>query len=110
MAQGVNGESILVRLPGFDHALSVPHDFMHLIEENIKQHLIDLWTGHFIGLDTGNQNYQIPAELWELIGEETSAVTTTIPASFVRTLPDIATKSHLFTAETWCFWFVYMAP
>lgn len=106
---GINGESILVSLPGFDRARSGPHEFMHLLEETIKPMLVDFWTGHFKSLDTGTESYEISTELWELIGIETAAANATIPTAFCSKLPNIAQEQHLFTAEAWCFWFQYLA-
>ncbi|KIJ28975.1 hypothetical protein M422DRAFT_189099 [Sphaerobolus stellatus SS14] len=107
---GINGESILVDLPGFDRARSVPHDYMHLLEENIKPMLVKLWTNNFKGLDVGSGNYNIHEIIWEQIGLETFEATKTIPAAFCRALPNIASDKSSFTAETYSFWFQYIAP
>jgi hypothetical protein len=81
---------------------------MHLLWENIVPTLVDLWTGRFKGLDMGVGGYEIAQ--WDLIGEETAAATTTIPAGFVRAMPNIAKERYLFTAEAWAFWIMYLAP
>jgi hypothetical protein len=107
---GINGESILVHLPGFSRTKSCPHECMHLLWENIVTTLIDLWTGRFKGLDEGTGDYEIPSTIWELIGEETAAATVSIPAAFCRTLPNVASERYLFTAEAWAFWTVHLAP
>ncbi|KAF8577438.1 hypothetical protein K439DRAFT_1364707, partial [Ramaria rubella] len=43
--QGINGESVLVNLPGSSHVHSVPHKWMHLFLENLVPMMVDLWTG-----------------------------------------------------------------
>lgn len=86
---GINGQSILVDLPGFSRIQSLPHDFMHLMFENIIPGLVELWSGRFKGLDEGDEDYQLPQKIWETIGEETAAASVTIPACFVSALPNI---------------------
>ena len=75
-------ESILVHLPGFSRVGSVPHEWMHLVMENIEPTLVDLWTGRFKGLNEGTETYVIPSHLWDLIGTETAAAMATIPTVF----------------------------
>ena len=41
---------------------------------------------------------------------ETASAVQHIPASFVRVLGNIASDRSYFTAESWCFWFLYLAP
>ena len=41
---------------------------------------------------------------------ETAASVRHIPSTFVRALMNIATDRLLFTAESWGFWFVHLAP
>ncbi|KAF8576132.1 hypothetical protein K439DRAFT_1279506, partial [Ramaria rubella] len=108
--QGINKESILVHLPGFSHVNSVPHKWMHLFLENFAPMLVDLWTGTFKGLDTGTKDYEIPSPLWDLIYKETVNSTATILAVFCHALPNIAKERHIFTAEAWGFWIIYLAP
>ncbi|KAJ7200625.1 hypothetical protein GGX14DRAFT_168794, partial [Mycena pura] len=80
---------------------------MHLLFENVGPNLVKLWTGTFKGLDQGDGNYEIDAEVWKEIWEETAAAMKTIPSAFIRSL---AGGSSKFIAEAWCFWFAYMAP
>ena len=107
---GLNGESIFVLLPGFSRTRSCPHEAMHLIWENLVPMMVDFWTGRFKGLDMGSESYEIPTELWLLIGEETAAAVPSILAVFCCALPNIAKEQHLFTAEAWAFWTVHLAP
>lgn len=69
-----------------------------------------MWTGNFKGLDIGHEDYQIAPHIWEAIGMETASAVQHIPASFVRVLDNIACDQSYFTAESWCFWFLYLAP
>jgi len=107
--QGLREVPLLRRINSLDFAKSVPWDFMHMIMENICPLMVDHWTGKFKNLDEGSGNYQIVSEVWEQIGAETAEAVRTIPAAFVRILPDIAKDRSLFTAESWCFWFLYLA-
>ena len=100
----------MVHLLGFSQTNSFPHECMHLLWENIVPTLVDLWTGHFKGLDAGTESYEIPPEIWVLIGEEVAAAAATISAQFCRMLPNITTERHLFTAEAWLFWIQHIAP
>lgn len=93
-----------------DYARSCPWDWMHVILENIIPNLFKLWSGDFKGLDEGKETYEIPPHIWDQIGQETAEAVKTIPASFVRVLKNIVTDRSSFTAETWCFWFLYLAP
>jgi hypothetical protein len=83
---------------------------MHLFLENLVPNLVTLWTGRYKGLDTGCEDYEIAAEVWEEIGRETAAAVKDIPAAFVRVLGNIATERSNFTVESWGFWFIYLAP
>ncbi|KAJ7029534.1 hypothetical protein C8F04DRAFT_962737 [Mycena alexandri] len=69
--------------------------------------MVKHWSGKFKGLDTGSEDYEIADEVWEQIWKETAEAVRHIPAQFVRVLQ--STPSY-FTAEAWCFWFVYLAP
>lgn len=104
---GLKGLPIFHRVGSLNHASSYPWDLMHLLFENVGPNLVKLWTGTFKGLDQGDGNYEIDAEVWEEIWEETTTSMKTIPSDFIRSL---AGGSSKFIAEAWCFWFAYMAP
>ena len=106
---GIKGESILVSLPGFSWTRSLPHDFMHLMFENIIPSMVKFWSGHFKGLDEGSGDYELPPKIW-MIGEETAAASSTIPTCFVSALSNVAKDGGLFKAETWSFWYIYLMP
>ncbi|KAG1849213.1 hypothetical protein F4604DRAFT_1687491 [Suillus subluteus] len=72
--------------------------------------LVKHWTGKFKGMDTGKEDYQIADHIWAKIGEETAAVIANIPAAFVRVLGNIADDHSNFTAKSWSFWIIYLAP
>ena len=107
---GIKGLPGIRRVKSLDYARCIPWEWFHLLLENVIPNLVDLWTGQFKGLDVGNEDYQIAQHIWEEIGWETAAAIKHIPASFVRVLSNIASDRSLFTAESWCFWFVYLAP
>lgn len=66
--------------------------------------------GTFKGLGPGNEDYEIEGHIWELIGDETANATHTIPSAFVRPLGNVAENQTYFTAESWGFWFIHLAP
>lgn len=108
--QGLREPPLLRRVGSVDYARSFPWDWMHLLLENVCPLMVDHWTGKFKKLDVGNGNYEISQPISEIIGAETAAAVKSIPAPFVRVLPDIAKERSFFTAESWCFWFLYLAP
>ena len=110
MYYGINGEPALHRVSSVDLAQCYPWDWMHLFLENIIPSLIKLWMGKYKGLNVGNGDYEIAPEVWEGIGRETADAVRDIPAAFVRKLPNIDTDRSNYTAEAWCFWFMYLAP
>jgi hypothetical protein len=105
--EGIKGLPALRRVGSLDFARSFPWDIMHLFFENIVKNLVNLWRGNFKGLDVGSEDYEIAPEIWEEIWRETSEAVKDIPVQFVRSMTDAPRN---FTAESWCFWFVYMAP
>ena len=110
MFHRINGDPALHRVSSVDLAQCYPWDWMHLFLENIIPALIKLWMGKYKGLDVGEESYEIDEETWNEIGRETAAAVKDIPAAFVRRLTDIATDRGTYTAEAWCFWFMYLAP
>lgn len=100
----------LRRVGSLDYTRCAPWEWFHLLLENVIPNLVDLWTGQFKGLDIGNGEFRIVPHIWEIIGDETTAAVQDIPATFVRVLGNITMNCSLFTAESWCFWFVYLAP
>ncbi|QRV93204.1 hypothetical protein RhiJN_21257 [Ceratobasidium sp. AG-Ba] len=107
---GLNSQCMLSALRSIDLVKCFPYDFMHLIYENLVPNLIAHWTGTFKGLDQGQEHYEISEAAWKAIGEETAAATRTIPARFVRAMPDIAADLSLYKAESYGFWIQYLAP
>ncbi|KAJ7608962.1 hypothetical protein DFH06DRAFT_1017386 [Mycena polygramma] len=80
---------------------------MHLFFENNIPNLVKLWSGNYKGLDTGSEDYEIPEDVWATIWQETADAVQHLPADFVRVLGG---NPSYYTAEAWCFWFVYLAP
>jgi len=83
---------------------------MHAVCINLMRALITLWRGKFKALDAGSGNYIIPADTWELIGEETRDSNHWIPAAFAGSLPNIDVDFGNFTAEASAFWMTYIVP
>jgi hypothetical protein len=105
--EGINGLPALRRVGSLDFARSYPWDIMHLFFENIVPNLVKLWSGKFKHLDVGSEDYEIDSDVWDEIWAETIDAVEDIPAQFVRSM---AHAPRNFTAEAWCFWFVYLAP
>src|SRR5260370_15382518 len=83
---------------------------MHLCIENHSKNLVTLWQGQYKGLDEGRENYCIPDNIWERIGQETAMAGDTIPSSFGCHTPNVWTEKYLFTARDWAFWMIHLAP
>jgi len=97
-------------MPGFSRILGYPHEYMHLLFENIIPMMVCLWKGDFREVDNTDQPYVISEEDWEQIGRLTEDSNRSIPASFCRLIPNIHKDQSLYTAEAYSFWFMHMAP
>ncbi|TDL14430.1 hypothetical protein BD410DRAFT_734083 [Rickenella mellea] len=82
---------------------------MHLIWLNLIPNLVLLFTGNFkeVPLD---DDYFLQQSVWEAIGVATAESGKTVPSAFGARVPNIAKEKHYFTAETWSFWSLYLAP
>jgi len=107
---GIKGSPGLSCVGSLDYAQSSVWEWFHLFLENIIQNLVDFWTGQFKELGMGKEDFEIAPEIWQEIGRETAAAVQHIPSTFVHVLVNIATNRSLFTAESWGFWFVHLAP
>ncbi|KAF9222843.1 hypothetical protein BS17DRAFT_767596 [Gyrodon lividus] len=107
---GIKDFPAMRRVGALDHARSMPWEWFHLLLKNIIPNLVDFWTGQFKGLGPGIEDFEIAPHVWEEVGKETAAAVQHIPVSFVRVLSNIGSDCSLFTAEHWCFWFIYLAP
>ena len=106
----IKGVPLLSSLNTLDFPFSFPLDFMHLIFENLIPNLVRHYTGTFKDLDSGNEDYELPKEVWSEICKAGSASGDTIPSSFGSHIPNLETKQSSMTAETWGFWCMYLAP
>jgi hypothetical protein len=86
----MNGVPILSTLSSLSFPSSFPHDFMHLIMENIIPGLVSLWTGEFKGLNTGDEDYELPKAVWNAMGEACTQSGNTIPLAFGSCVPNPA--------------------
>jgi len=108
---GISHISEICELPSMKLFKSFPHEWMHLVLENHGKNLIHLWKGTYKGLDQGKEQYMIAEGAWAQIGLETAAASSsTIPSSFCCHTPNIWTEQHLFTAEDYSVWLLYIAP
>lgn len=107
---GVKHTPALQRVNALDYGRSCPWEWAHLFAENIIPNFLDIWTGRFKAMDMGDEDYEIDGNVWQEIGRETAMAVKNIPASFVRSLGNIAEDRSTFTAESYAFWFMYLAP
>ncbi|KAF8592922.1 hypothetical protein BDV93DRAFT_567159 [Ceratobasidium sp. AG-I] len=108
---GISRPTILDRIPSLQRPDSYPHEFMHLFLLNHGPNLVSLWTDWYDGISgPGLEDYLISADDWADIGRETFVASVTLPDTFTRPLPNIATDRRLFNAESWSFWFQYIGP
>ncbi|QRW26138.1 Transposase family Tnp2 protein [Rhizoctonia solani] len=102
---------ILDRIPLICWPDLYPHKYLHLFLLNHGRELISLWTGSCHSIDdSGNEDYLISADDWAAIGLETKEASKTLPAAFIRPLPNIQTSQAVFCGETWAFWLVFIGP
>ena len=107
---GICNAPALRRVGSINHAKSYPWEWLHLFCENIIPNLFRFWTGRYKQLDTGTEAYEIPEDIWEQIGKETANAVKSIPSPFVCVLGNIAEDRSTYMAESWGFWFMYLAP
>jgi hypothetical protein len=107
---GLAGHSVLDRIPSIQRPYSYPHEFLHLFLLNHGPNLVSLWIGTYSGISDPDDEYLISADDWAAIGRETEESSKTLPAAFVRPLPNIATSWGLYNGESWSFWLVHVGP
>ncbi|KAG9079769.1 hypothetical protein FRC06_007486, partial [Ceratobasidium sp. 370] len=109
---GITGISPLARLSSLEFPRSFPHDFMHMVFENIIPSLIDLWThsGKYEDLGTGDEDYILSKPVWTAIGKACAASGDTIPAVFGCRVPNLSTKRRDSTAESNCLFAIFLGP
>jgi len=105
---GINGSSCLYRLKSLVYPGCMPHDFMHLIWENLIPNLVSLWTGNFKDLEHGD--YKIDAKVWSTISRAAAESGATVPSQFGAKIPDFATRPSEMIAETWSSLTLHFAP
>ncbi|CCO34236.1 hypothetical protein BN14_08330 [Rhizoctonia solani AG-1 IB] len=98
---GINGLSPLARVPGLLLPVSFPHDFMHLIFENIIPTLFDLWTrsANFETFGSGTEDYLLDSDVWTKIAKACPLACNNIPYAFGCRVPDPKKKRAELTAE-----------
>jgi hypothetical protein len=107
---GIRHFPLLSRVGSIDFAVSFPWEWLHLFCENNIPNLISLTSGTFKNLDMGKEDYEISKQVWDEIGEETTKASDDIPSSFTRRLPNIVKDPSHYTAKSWAFWLIYIAP
>ncbi|KIO16102.1 hypothetical protein M407DRAFT_86385 [Tulasnella calospora MUT 4182] len=102
---GINRIAITSKIPGFTFPWSVPYDFMHLLENTIKNY-INLISGEFKELGPGVESYVIPSAIWKEIGSATAISNDTIPSAFGRRIPNVTRPEDrtYMTAEAYLVW------
>lgn len=90
----INALSPLACLSSIDFPGSFPHDFVHVIFENVVPGLIDLWThsGKYSAFGSGNEDNMLHPDVWTAIGEACNNSGDTIPSVFGCRVPNLDTK------------------
>ncbi|KAG9123856.1 hypothetical protein FRC07_013733, partial [Ceratobasidium sp. 392] len=109
---GVNGLSPLTRLASLKFPTSFPHDFMHLIFENLLPTLIGLWTrrGCWKTFGADNEDYRLPDDVWTAVGAACAESGDTIPAAFGCRVPNLDTKPREVTSESMLLFATLLGP
>lgn len=111
MHHGIKGMPVFGhRVQSIDYANSFSWESVHMFFENLFPNMVMMWKGTYRGLNSGAQKYIIVDSNWEKIGAETAACVSHIPSEFVRVLQNIHTDQSNFTAESWSFWMINIAP
>ncbi|KAF8599810.1 hypothetical protein BDV93DRAFT_448709, partial [Ceratobasidium sp. AG-I] len=109
---GINVLSPLARLSSIDFPRSFPHDFMHVMFENVIPGLLDIWThtGKFSTLSTGYEDYVLHSELWEEIGKACANSGDAIPSAFGCRIPNLHDKRSQSSSESNLLFATLLAP
>lgn len=105
---GINGSLYLYCLQSLVYPGCMPHDFMHLIWENLIPNLVAFWTSNFKDLD--HSDYKIDGKVWSAIGRAAAESGATIPSQFGAKIPDFSAHPFKMIAETWSFLTLSLAP
>ncbi|KAF8667769.1 Transposase family tnp2 [Rhizoctonia solani] len=109
---GVNGLLPLARLALLEFPTLFPHDFMHVMFENILPTLIGLWTrrGQWSTFGSNNKDYQLLDEVWTAVGVACADSGDTIPAAFGCHIPNLDTKPQETTSESMLLFATLIGP
>ncbi|KAF8666235.1 Transposase family tnp2 [Rhizoctonia solani] len=107
---GINGVSGLARIPGFVFPGSFPHDFMHLMFENVIPTLLDIWTqtGKYKKFGRGDKAYCLWA--WSDISRHCPKTCNTLPSAFGRRVPNQLKNRRECTSESTFVFTTSLAP
>jgi hypothetical protein len=109
-ACGIKGIPILSRLSALSFPHSFPYEFMHLMFENVLKNLHLLWTTDFKGVNSGSECYQLTTEQWAAIWAASLTAHRTIPSVMGPGMPNSPPDAITWTADSRCFWSLYIAP
>ncbi|QRV98713.1 Transposase family Tnp2 protein [Ceratobasidium sp. AG-Ba] len=109
---GIGGISALAEVSSLDFPTSFPHDFMHVMFQNVIPSLIDLWTHSKKKktFGTGKEDYVLHESVWAAVGRACASSGDTIPAKFGCRVPNLHDKRHESTAESMLLFATMIAP
>jgi hypothetical protein len=109
---GINGLSPLARLSSIEFPTSFPHDFMHVVFENILPNLLDMWTRNkrWENFGTADDDYLLHKDVWTAIGAGCAASGDTIPAAFGCRVPNLKEKRGELTSESMLLFATLLGP
>ncbi|QRV79766.1 Transposase family tnp2 [Ceratobasidium sp. AG-Ba] len=109
---GINGLSALAEVSSLDFPVSFPHDFMHVMFQNVIPMLLDLWSHKRKkeNFGTGEEDYVLNSSDWSAIGRACASAGDTIPAKFGCRVPNLAEKRYESTAESMLLFATLLGP
>ncbi|KAF8593918.1 hypothetical protein BDV93DRAFT_460027, partial [Ceratobasidium sp. AG-I] len=109
---GINGLLPLAWLASLEFPTSFPHNFMHIMFENVLPNLLDLWTcaGRWKTFGTSNKDYLLYPDVWSAIGVACTQSGDTIPAAFGRHVPNLKDKRYEITSESMLLFATLLGP
>jgi hypothetical protein len=107
---GIKGVSIVSFLGLMSFPMSFLFGSMHLFFKNVIPNMVDLWMHRFNTTLPNYDDFIIMPGAWKAIAQAGVESGWTILSAFGARVPDILNKRWKFTAETWLFWALFLAP
>jgi hypothetical protein len=111
---GINGQTILTKLPTMIPPDCFPLDVMHLIILNVFRRMFTHWNRTFFKTEnnlnnSSKQGYELSDATWAAIGKQTERNRSSLPLSFGSPSRDIFKYWRGFKAEEWRNWMLRLS-